>query len=48
MECDQKILAAYDFYLLNRDEGLFGQTGDKIASYNRLKQDLEVLQEGRY
>lgn len=40
VECDEKILAAYDSYLLNRDDALFGQTGDKIASFYRLKQDL--------
>lgn len=48
VECDEKVLSAYDSYLLNRDEGLFGQTGNKIASFYRLKQDLEHLQEARF
>ena len=49
MECNKKVLAAYDTYLLNRDEMVFGQTGDKITSYYRIKQDLDHLQEpGRF
>jgi hypothetical protein len=43
LENNQKIISCYEHYLSTGDEELFCDNLDKIASYYRIKEDLDEM-----